>query len=140
LATGLGSVNATNLVNKWNTVTFRPTTTSLTLNSGNEVNITHGQSINVSIGVTPTTGTATPTGDVSLLASNGKGVEGFTLSGGSASSSTSSLPGGTYNVTAHYAGDSIFGGSDSTPISVTVGKKSSKTAVAMLTFDHLVLS
>ena len=140
LATGLGSVNATNLVNKWSTITFRPSTTSLTLNSGNAVNITHGQSINVSIGVTPATGTGTPTGDVSLLASNGNGVEAFTLSGGSVSGSTSSLPGGTYNVTAHYAGDTIFGGSDSTPISVTVGKKSSKTAVAMLTFDHLVLS
>ena len=39
MATGLGSVNVTNLVNQWNSVTFSPTTTSLLLNNNNSINI-----------------------------------------------------------------------------------------------------
>jgi hypothetical protein len=34
LATGLGSVNVTNLVNQWNTVTFSPTSTAFPANIG----------------------------------------------------------------------------------------------------------
>jgi len=63
LATGLGSVNVTNLVNKWSSVSFAPTTTTLT--SLSPTTITHGQSVNVTIGVTSKSGT--PTGDVSLI-------------------------------------------------------------------------
>ena len=51
-ATGLGSVNASNLVHNW----IQPansSTTTLTLNGGNDVNITHGQSVSFSIAVTP---------------------------------------------------------------------------------------
>ncbi|HSS98221.1 MAG TPA: Ig-like domain repeat protein [Terriglobales bacterium] len=135
LATGLGSVNATNLVNKWNTVSFRPSATTLSLNSGNAVNIAHGASVSVNIGVAPTSGTGTPSGDVSLVANNGAGVQRYTLSGGSAAGSTTMLPGGTYSVTAHYAGDTTFGASDSSAKTVTVGKESSKTLPNLVTFD-----
>jgi hypothetical protein len=41
------------------------------------------------------------------------------------------LPGGTYNVTAHYAGDSTFGASDSAPVQVTVGKENSETKLTL---------
>src|SRR5258706_13976717 len=51
LATGLGSINVANLVNKWNTVSFRPTTTSLTLNP--TMNLTHGQAVTVTAHVGP---------------------------------------------------------------------------------------
>ena len=46
------------------------------------------------------------------------------------------LPGGSYGVTAHYAGDGTYGASDSTPpVQVTVNPESSQTHVALLTFD-----
>jgi hypothetical protein len=140
-ATGLGSVNVSNLVTKWSTAVLKASTTALTLNGGSAVNISHGASVPVSIAVAakaPATGT--PTGDVSLIATFGSGaepgVDAFTLSSGSASSNTTLLPGGTYNVTAHYAGDGTFTGSDSTPaISVTVNPESSKTGLGIVTFD-----
>jgi Pro-kumamolisin, activation domain/Bacterial Ig-like domain (group 3) len=132
LATGLGSVDANNLVNNWSSVTFTATTTNLTLNSGAAVNITHGQSVNVGIGVSPTAAT----GDVALLVSTGSGtttgqaIDGFKLSGGSFSGTTSLLPGGTYNVIAHYAGNGTDGGSYSNPpISVTVAKENSNVSL-----------
>ena len=137
LATGLGSVNAANLVNNWKTVTFTPSATTLTLNSGNAVNITHGASVNFTASVTPQSGTgATPTGDVALLTSNGLSLGSFTLTGGSVSSSTTSLPGGTYTVSAHYGGSATYGGSDSAPpVSVTVGTENSKLAVRFESWD-----
>jgi len=136
LATGLGSVNAANLVNNWSSVTFTPSATTLTLNSGNPVNITHGAPVNVSIAVTPQSGSGTPTGNVALLTATGQSIDGFTLSNGTVTGSTSLLPGGTYTVSAHYGGDGTYGGSDSTPpVSVTVGKENSKTALTLATFS-----
>jgi len=151
-ASGLGSVNVANLVNNWASATFQPTTTTLTLNSGNPVNITHGTSVSVGISVTANSGT--PTGDVSLSAAvpanvetflplftgpNGSNV--FTLSGGSLSASTEWLPGSTvlsgspvpYSVTAHYAGNSTFAPSDSNAIMVTVTPESSTTTLSQFT-------
>ncbi len=67
-ATGLGTLNATNLVNNWSSVSTQATTTNLTVNNGSSSSITHGSSIPVSITVAPTTGTGTPSGDVALIA------------------------------------------------------------------------
>jgi Pro-kumamolisin, activation domain/Bacterial Ig-like domain (group 3) len=146
LATGLGSVNAANLVAKWkaSASALKPTTTTLTLNSGAAVNITHGQSVSVSIGVTG--GGGTPSGNVSLVADTTppgapagetqQGVQGFVLSSGSATGTTNALPGGgPYPVVAQYSGDGTFGASSSAPISVTVGKESSKTQLIYELFD-----
>jgi hypothetical protein len=133
LATGLGSVNVANLVNKWSSVTFRPTTTSLALSPTSS--LTHGQGVTVTGAVAPSSGTGTPTGKVSLLTSTGLSVDGFTLTNGALSGTTNLLPGGTYTVSAHYGGDPTFGGSDSTPVSVTVGKENSSTQINLITFD-----
>jgi Pro-kumamolisin, activation domain/Bacterial Ig-like domain (group 3) len=144
-ATGLGSVNANNLVNAWTkaNTTLKTSLTTLTLNNGTAVNITHGQSVPVSIGVTGTGGT--PTGNVSLIANEGPngttgatdGVQGFVLnSTGMASGSTNALPGGTYTVVAQYSGDGTFGSSASSPpISVTVAPEGSKVQLAYELFD-----
>ena len=135
-ATGLGSVNVSNLVNQWNTAAGNATTTTLKLNGGAAVNVAHGSAVPVLITVAPVSGTGTPTGDVSLVAnsSTDKGIDGFTLTAGSANSSTTLLPGGTYQVTAHYSGDKTFTGSNSIPpISVTVNPEASKTGVAIVT-------
>jgi len=130
LATGLGSVNAANLVNNWDDVTFTPTTTTLALNSGNSVNITHGDSVTVTVSAAPTSGSGTPTGDVAILVNPGTpgnpGIDGNTLSGGTITWPTSLLPGGTYKVIAHYEGDTTYGGSYSSPsASVTVNPENS---------------
>src|SRR5208337_4260495 len=142
LATGLGSVNVANLVNNW-TSSFTPSTTTLSLSTTpatNPITLTHGQPVNFSIDVT--SGSGTPAGDVSLIAqagnssSNVTGIGPFTLGGGSVSNSTNMLPGGSYNVTAHYAGNGTFAASDSTPgIPVTVGKESSLTELRLVTLS-----
>ncbi|HEV2234421.1 MAG TPA: Ig-like domain repeat protein, partial [Terriglobia bacterium] len=131
LASGLGTVNAANLVNNWHLVSFTPTTT--TLANLSPTTITHGQSVNVTINVT--SGAGTPTGAVSLVGSQPSGIGSFQLTNGSFSGTTVFLPGGTYNVTAHYAGDGNFGASDSSPVQVTVNKESSQTQVGVVTFD-----
>jgi len=142
LATGLGSVNVANLVNNW-TSTFTPSTTTLSLSTSpvtNPITLTHGQPINFTVNVA--SGSGTPGGDVSLIAQTGNsssnvtGIGPFTLSGGSVSSSTNMLPGGSYTVTAHYAGNGTFAASDSSPgIPVTVGKESSLTELRFVTLS-----
>jgi hypothetical protein len=139
LATGLGSVNITNLINEWNSVTFSPTTTTLAFNP-TAVNVVHGSAVNLNITVAPNSGTGTPTGDVSLLAisnltSGQTAVDGFTLSSGAISGTTNQLPGGTYNVTANYPGDGTYAPSVSTPVSVTVTPETSSTVLSVLTFN-----
>jgi hypothetical protein len=135
-ATGLGSVNVNNLVTKWSSVTFNPTTTTLTLNP--KTGITHGQSVQVSATVASKNGGPTPTGDVSLIGvtSSGQiGVDWSNLTAGSATGTTQRLPGGTYPIHAHYSGSSTYGGSDSVPVTVTVNPESSTTAISALTFN-----
>jgi len=126
LATGLGSVNANNLVTNWNSVTFNPTTTTLALNTAT---ITHGTATAVSVTAAPTSGSGTPTGDVALLVSPKPGTPGIdwnTLANGGINWQTTLLPGGTYEVIAHYEGDTTFGGSYSSPsASITVKPETS---------------
>jgi len=144
--TGLGSVNVTNLVNNWNTPSKATATTSLKLGGGTTpVTIAHGASLAVGITVSPVApATITPTGEAGLIASgdtscsfNTSGVlpaEGLSasLSGGSASFSTSCLPGGTYPVHAHYGGDANYLGGDSNAINVTVTPEASKILMALI--------
>lgn len=137
MATGLGSVNVANLVTQWHSATFNATTTTLTLNGGIvAITVNHGAS--VGIGGKVTSNSATPTGDVSLIAATGSatnqtGVAMFTLgSSGLISGSTTQLPGGTYTVSAHYAGNGTLAPSDSAGIPVTVNKESSTTSISGL--------
>jgi hypothetical protein len=127
LATGLGSVDAANLVNNWSTITYTPSTTALSLNSGTAVNITHGASVPVGITVTPAS--PAPTGAVALLVNPGTpgdaGIDFFNLSSSTITSTTNALPGGNYSVIAHYSGNGTYGGSYSSPVSVTVNPENS---------------
>ncbi|HEY1212929.1 MAG TPA: S53 family peptidase, partial [Bryobacteraceae bacterium] len=61
LTTGLGSVNAANLANNWSTVTYNSTSTTLSLSP---TTITHGTSVTANVAVT--SGSGTPTGDVTI--------------------------------------------------------------------------
>jgi len=90
--------------------------------------------------VKPNTGTGVASGDVALLATladgSTLGVDQFTLANGAVSSvKTQSLPGGTYNVYAHYTGDGTNAPSDSAAVQVTVGKEASQVFIVVPTFD-----
>ncbi len=140
MTSGLGTVNANNLATNWGSVSTIPTTTALTLSPTS--GITHGTGENVAVGITvkPNTGTAAPAGDVSLIATfpdgTTQGFDHFTLVSGAVSGvNTQSLPGGTYTVSAHYAGDGTNAPSDSSPVSVTVGQETSQTFIVVPSFD-----
>ena len=119
-ASGLGSVDVANLIKNWPSVTFKPTTTTLSL----PATIVHGTTVTVKATVAPKSGTGTPTGSVGLTSNDpqieSNGLDVFTLSGGAVTASVNNLPGGTYQVTADYAGDGTWAASVSAPVSVTV--------------------
>ncbi len=120
-ASGLGSVDASVLVNNWNSITFKPTTTTLqTAPTTAQV----GAAINVTIDVKSSSGSGTPQGNVTILAdptsASAPPLGVFTLSNGLATASLTDLPGGTYQVWAQYAGDGTFAPSQSAPQSVTI--------------------
>ncbi|HEY1423225.1 MAG TPA: Ig-like domain repeat protein [Candidatus Acidoferrum sp.] len=140
LATGLGSLNVDNLAMSWGSASAIATTTSLTLSPA--TGITHGtnENVAVTVNVKPNTGTGIASGDVALLAKmpdgSTLGVDQFTLLNGTvASTKTQSLPGGTYQVYAHYAGDGTNAPSDSASVQVSVAKESSQTFIVIPTFD-----
>ncbi|HLJ29428.1 MAG TPA: Ig-like domain repeat protein [Candidatus Angelobacter sp.] len=151
LASGLGSVDATNLVNAWAKAvgSFPGSTTTLAASFKGtplpaNVTITHGQALLISASVARNAGTGTPTGSVSLIAqggnlSSGAGITFASLVGGSGGTATAgpvivnNLPGGTnYNLLANFPGDGVFAGSTSNPIQVTVGAESSTTTLKSL--------
>jgi subtilase family serine protease len=128
LATGLGTIDAANLVNNWASVRTGASATTLTVTPTTFV---HGTAVTVSGSVTPATGGATPVGDVGLLTTstdpNQQNRNYFPLIAGSYSGSTSTLPGGTYDVSAYFAGDSTNAPSTSSPVLVTVTPEASTT-------------
>jgi hypothetical protein len=129
LATGLGSVNAANLVANWKNITFASTKTTLQLSP---VNITHGQSVTASVAVAPVSASGTPTGDVALLTAGAQNINLGMLNNGALSAPISTLPGGSYSVTASYAGDPKFGPSTSTGVPVVVTAEPSTTTFSTL--------
>jgi len=144
LATGLGSVNVTNLVNGWSTYAGQFKATKFSAFSLSPTTATHGQSVTVSATVVPQTGTGTPTGTITLIANDNTANQQaaqqvFTLnSSGSlpAGVTTVMLPGGTSeSITAHYSGDATFAPSDSSPFTVTVNPEPSKTQLKIVTFS-----
>jgi hypothetical protein len=136
LATGLGSVNVANLVDNWSDATFASSVT--TISSVSPSSVTHGQPVNFNVTVAPQSGSGTPTGSVSLIAApSGSSVSAgiFNLTNGVANGATTLLPGGTYNVTAEYSGDSVYGGSTSAPVQVTVAKENSQTSATLVAYN-----
>ena len=126
LASGLGSVDANVLVNDWNSVTFQGTTTTLELSSSHT---THGTPVTVTAKVAAGSGGGTPTGSVAIVTNSptiaSQGQAFFPLTAGSGGGSINFLPGGTYEVTAKYRGDGIFGESASSPVTLTVKPEAS---------------
>jgi hypothetical protein len=138
LATGLGTVNVANLLAKWTSPGRTPSTTTL---NALPASITVGGSVTVS-------GTVTPSSATGLVAledmttgamiqpscpTTGPLCTANALSGGAYSFSTAFLPGGTYQVIAHYGGDATFAASNSATVTVTAAKQASKTVVDWVT-------
>jgi Pro-kumamolisin, activation domain/Bacterial Ig-like domain (group 3) len=135
-ATGLGSVNADNLVTKWSSVSLLPSAIAVT--SLAPTTITHGQAVNFNVTVKSQSGTGIPTGTISFEGgptNSAEGIASFNLSSGTAAGSTELLPGGTYSLIAHYPGDSTYSASDSAPVTVTVNKENSQLQTFLVTFD-----
>jgi hypothetical protein len=125
LATGLGSVDANVLFTNWNSLSFKSTSTSLSLG---QTSFVHGTSVMVNVGVTG--GGGTPTGGVELTTSaQDSGLKLLTLQSGAASANVNSLPGGQYKVSAHYGGDSVFASSTSSPVSMNVSSEGSNLSL-----------
>lgn len=133
LATGWGSVNIANLVNNWkNGSVSSVTTTSLTATSTTSQ---HGQRIPLSVKVVSTTGT--PTGDVELMTDKYGAAGTYTLTSGTWSGNVSNLPGGTYNLTAHYGGDGRYSTSTSSTTSITITPESSTVSMQVEALDFV---
>ncbi|WP_348261574.1 Ig-like domain repeat protein [Telmatobacter sp. DSM 110680] len=132
-ASGLGSVDATQMLSNWAGAGLVGTSSSLTLNGSTApLSITHGN--NVAVNVDVTASSSTPAGDVALVDSinpatvpNSGSIGSFTLASGIASGTTESLPGGSYSVSAHYGGSPTFAQSDSNLIPVKVSAETSST-------------
>jgi large repetitive protein len=132
LATGLGSLNVANLAAAWNSATLSPSQTTLQASSTSFV---HGTAITLAGNVSPTSGTGSPSGSVSLKTSSyGDAPQTLPLAAGAFSGSVASLPGGNYNVYAYYAGDATFASSQSSNVALTVTPEGSTT---MLTVNGL---
>jgi hypothetical protein len=133
--TGLGTVNAFNLVTNWNSVAALAGTSSTLTIQGQSASVpafAHGTSVSVAVHVT--SGGGVPTGTISLIGGAGSpqlGITGETLSSGAVAFNTALLPGGTYTAIAQYGGDGKFGASNSNGVSLTVTKESSLTATTL---------
>jgi uncharacterized protein (TIGR03437 family) len=112
LATGLGSVDANNLVTQWNTQTFG-VNVSLFVNTAKA---TLNDTVGMTAGVTGVTGSGTPTGTVAFSV-NGVALGSTTLTTvGGQQDATLFFPAyliggtGTYTLVAQYSGDTAFSG------------------------------
>jgi len=137
LATGLGSVDAYNLVTQWNSnlpiPTGPATTTTVT---ASPTSITASGSTTLTATVTAASGSAAPTGSVSFaLGSESLGTGNLSGSGGAATASltvnASQLNTGNNVITASYGGSLGFGAS-SASVTVNVGASTGQPSASMV--------
>jgi subtilase family serine protease len=150
-ATGLGSVNVTNLLASWASGGQSADTVTVT-SPQSGTTVAHGANASFTIKVAQNSGATVPTGDVSLLVTPAGGqpfaigtfnnnlniASTFTLdASGTLTFSTDLLPGGTPDsIVAQYGGDSLFAPNQSAPINITVNKESSVTTISLLALDQ----
>ncbi len=137
LASGLGSVNAANLVPAFVAQVKGLQGSSTSLAANGSTTVQHGQPVSFTVTVTPLSGNTVATGNVSIITSlqgaAGPGsvvtIGAGALSNGGFTGSFTNLPGGQYNVSAHYPGDQNFQASDSNAVAVNISKESSTTSL-----------
>ncbi len=129
LATGLGSVNATNLANAWNSVSYAASQTQLQVPT---TSFAHGSPVSITGSVAAVSGTGMPTGSVSLETSAYGAADTIAITNGSFSNTkVADLPGGQYILTAHYAGDGTFAPSNSNSVSLSVTPETSTSTLSV---------
>ena len=103
------------------TVTVSATPVAVVSIAGSATSINGGQSVSFTATVAAFSGSGTPTGTVSFQdGANPLPNSTVTLSGGTATFTTTTLPAGNNQVLAVYNGDGSFGANSSTPVSVQV--------------------
>ena len=125
-ATGLGSVDASSLVNNWTNSTLASTTTTLTLA---QTSFVHGTPVNITAAVSPSASTES-VAIVNNSASQPSGASSnagtaLSLTNGTATGTFDEFPGGKYNIYANYGGDGSHAGSTSQPVAVSVSPENS---------------
>ncbi|HEY6447595.1 MAG TPA: protease pro-enzyme activation domain-containing protein [Acidobacteriaceae bacterium] len=137
-ASGLGSVDVSNLIKSWSSVKLGATSTTLQLNgSTSAYSGVHGADVTFKVGVNPTSATGvvgiidtaneTAGGTASGPQNNGQIPIG--LSGGTGTTQYNGLPGGSYTVSARYGGDTSNAASTSGAINVTISPEDSATSL-----------
>ena len=132
LVTGLGSVDAYNLITAWGGIPVASTTTTV---AANPATITAGGSAVLTATVKAQSGTASPSGAVSFTAGNiSLGAAALSGSGGTASASITVFGGqllaANNTVEAYYGGSPTFGSSSAT-VSLGVGAPTATSAVTL---------
>jgi len=126
MATGLGSVDGAALVDNWSKITFKPTTTTLSINP---TTATHSTALIFTVKVTG----GPASGEITLLtthsSSSSQGQYTTNCAAFPCTFTYASLPGGSYNVYARYAGSSVYASSTSAAVPVTITPESSKVAI-----------
>ncbi len=135
LASGLGSVNAANLVDHWGSTALAATATTLGISPAA---IQSGSPASVTVTVAPKSGSGQPTGSVLLTASTGAAIGMLPLRNGAALGNVL-FPAGSYSVTAHYSGDATYAPSDSAPVAVTVAGPVVSLSAAAVNFGSLAI-
>ena len=141
MATGLGSVDLSQLVSLWGTTNFTSTTNVLTAGVSSDslstaaITVPHGTPLYFETTVTP----SDATGQFSIIASNTAKPASYSDFGpvaGTGDLTTNDLPGGTYTVSAYYAGDtSHIASQSSNGISLTVSPEVSTTSLFFGDYD-----
>jgi hypothetical protein len=141
MATGLGSVDLSQLISLWTATNFASTSNVLTAGTSSDalsttaISIVHGTPIYFATTVTP----SDATGQFSIVASNNEKAASYSDFGpvaGTGNLTVNDLPGGTYAVSAYYAGDTSHTASQSSnSINVTVNAESSTTSLFFGSYD-----
>ena len=143
MATGLGSIDLSQLISLWTTTNFAATSNTLAAGTSSDslsaapISVVHGTPLYFATTVTPNDAT----GQFSLVATNSATAASSSDYGaldGTATGNltTSDLPGGTYAVYAYYAGDTSHTGSQSSNgINVTISAESSTTTLSFGAYD-----
>jgi len=133
MASGLGSVDAAQMVANWSSAAGANSKTTLTIDgTTSAVSVTHGTSLNFSVSVDPTSSTGVAGLVTTATAAAGEPTlngQPFTIpiSKGAGTGSYNGLPGGQYTVYASYGGDTTTSASQSNAISVDITAEASST-------------
>jgi len=143
MASGLGSIDLSQLISLWTTTNFAATSNTLAAGISSDslsaapISVVHGTPLYFATTVTPNDAS----GQFSLVATDSATAASFNDYGaldGTATGNltTSDLPGGTYAVYAYYAGDTSHTGSQSSNgVNVTISAEPSTTTLSFGAYD-----